>query len=1354
MSSDLLHQQDEDHYFYAPQYDQQGGIDSSGAFMANRDVFANSSQNMNSSNNHALNIDSQFLVSIGPDPQSPRSQNVPRQSFYQTVENTAPGSGLTPLILPGLSKGVSEKQAVHKSPFTSVVANGVGGERADQLGSDLEEGELSEGNVPSASWPRSAEQHPLDGNGTVTVNSIGIRASDSPYMAPSFDSPLPRTTEGIAHDASGAQYPINRQSNPVDSRMVHSRTNGEVKLNIARRAQASTQRQGIKSTRVSKGRARRAVKQLRPHNIGYLQLLREQIDSALLKRLFEELYVDVPELTQIAALPVRTETQVIQVTSNDASVKRNLGSGLKEGIVPPITDKPIPFLDNGLSTQERRTHDNSADQTVTKKRSQEAQDVQFDRDKTSTTYSDKLGRDRAPIQTETGITPDFLAGHSLGVSASSPAVNGGKPAAAQATTQEHVKPPVTTTASKTSALKVVAKPVDRKDYVARLLAAKAGKAAPAVHATKASADLVGRDTLLGNGSQASQASIMDPVRKPENKESKEIGGSSGSTMSNIPQKDAAAEAKKRAQTELARRKIEELRQQSEARKQVSSAANAVTTFRATKEPSPPRQSTQAPPVRATPSAAATPFVANTRQYSYFPLPNATFALPGLSMSSQQSVFDQLSDSAPLAPMSKEPEQIMEPPPVNLASAITDVDLDQAVPKAEASAPPAQENKVLPKTLIAEAPASEAVRSFRKRPTAADFIDPVPAKSRRLNALGADSSVVFDITDDEADENVRDTSEMQLDSDHSMSPSRRRELQISCAGNNEQADFRQHPALSDPYAKLDPSKSTPTSCHTLQASTKHKESGGLKSNEKEIARMKQRIAEMEERRKSKQTASSAHASGLLAPATSLIKPAQSPPVTPSAPDRIRPLSKPASPLQDSGRTLQDFQTTESTLRPGSLAKQRVDDIPQIQVAQPLAPTLNGSGNDSPDQQQRPVRDTEPKKPPMSASVEDYMAKLQKMQKEKEDIQAQLQRKIDDERAVQEEFDRLLQASMTNVEEPKQRDDEKTSFRRDGQVQNSGPGVPHQAQQEQQRMPAEPTSEPGSRMVIELPENVESTTKHTIAPEPSMPKSTMSVDAPTGQSHGDGELAEDVMDISGSEAEDEGEDEDTARGHSPGYKGSAAQPAAETDSEEIYEPPQFFGPIQEKATVSADSKQYHSGDPRSLQQSSEEPKPRTPPVDISRTSRHDAGVVFPPGASERAPSAIDMSDSDDYEPPEPLSSVEDEALINDAASPTSQSSISPPDANQLVKVETAARKLLSLREAQTVADAVEAGGHGPPEMGAVPEGLSAERKHAFVVGLRQIIQEIRGRKVKDFRTVASEIAAYRARFLGDKSKILPL
>ena len=60
----------------------------------------------------------------------------------------------------------------------------------------------------------------------------------------------------------------------------------------------------------------------------------------------------------------------------------------------------------------------------------------------------------------------------------------------------------------------------------------------------------------------------------------------------------------------------------------------------------------------------------------------------------------------------------------------------------------------------------------------------------------------------------------------------------------------------------------------------------------------------------------------------------------------------------------------------------------------------------------------------------------------------------------------------------------------------------------------------------------------------------------------------------------------------------------------------------------------------------------------------------------------------------------------------------------------------------------------EIGTTPTGLSNQGKESYVEGLRQVIQEIRGRKVKDFNKVAAEISAYRARFLGDASKILPL
>lgn len=1038
MASDLLHHQDEDQYFYASQYDQkQGGMNSSGAFKPKNDI-AKSLQNIQSTNKAALDTNSQSFISTpygGREPRSPHSQDVLHQSFYHHVPNTAHRSSLTSLALPGLlnvisaPKSVSDQQVINNNSIT----DGVGGERTEQVGSDLEEGELSEGTDPdlssarAPSRPLSAEQPSLKVNGTVTVDSAGNRASDSPYMASYSSRSIPGATEGNRQHTSGADYSVDRQSYQAESRMVRSMTSDDAKPNLARHAQASSiQRQRSKPSKVSKAGARRAVKQLQPHNIGYPQLLRERIDGELLKELFGELYVKVPELTQIAALPANTETQF---TSNHASPKRNLDSVPKESVAFPITNKPVPSLNNGLLTHQRAKHDNKPNQSVTKKVSHGVRETQPNLDKTSTTRSDKLGQARAPTAIEPGINPDLAKSHSPGIVASSPAVNGDKPATAQTTTQEQAKPII----SKPSAPRVVTKPVDRKDYVARLLAAKAGKGATVMNGTKPSADPVsqnvGRETVLDTSSQANQVSDTDPVRNPGNNESKGIHRSSEVPASTAPQKIAAAEAKKRAQTELARRKIEELRQQSEARKKISSAANEVTTSTPTKQPSPPGQSAQAPPVTVTPVLAASPFVQHTRQYSYFPLQDATFALPGLFMSSQQRGLDQPSDSAPAGPISEKSEQNSKPQPVAPGLANTDADLDQTVSRVEASTASAQEDKVIAKAPIAEVTTSKADRGFRKRPTAVDFIDPVPAKSRKLNALGADNSVVFDITDDEADESVRDASEMQLDGDHGGNPDHTLDLQISHPGNSEQADFRQHPALSDPYAKLDPSRSTSTSFQASQAPSKHKEPGGLRSNEVEIARMKRRIAEMEERRKSKQAASPAQTPGMLVQFNSSVKPAEGPAMASSTPNRSRRLSQPASPLED-------VQIMQPTLRPGGPAEQRVEDIEQVHVAQPLALTVNDSTNDLLDQQRSPGRDNEPRKPSMSASVEEYMAKLQKMQKERAEMQAQLQKKIDDERAVQEEFDRLLQASMTDVNEPEQEVIQTKNSHMARQVQDSG------------------------------------------------------------------------------------------------------------------------------------------------------------------------------------------------------------------------------------------------------------------------------------------------------------------------------
>lgn len=60
----------------------------------------------------------------------------------------------------------------------------------------------------------------------------------------------------------------------------------------------------------------------------------------------------------------------------------------------------------------------------------------------------------------------------------------------------------------------------------------------------------------------------------------------------------------------------------------------------------------------------------------------------------------------------------------------------------------------------------------------------------------------------------------------------------------------------------------------------------------------------------------------------------------------------------------------------------------------------------------------------------------------------------------------------------------------------------------------------------------------------------------------------------------------------------------------------------------------------------------------------------------------------------------------------------------------------------------------QMGSLREGKTPEEADRYLAGLKQIINDMRRDSVKDFISVAREIAAYRRRFLQDPSRILPL
>ncbi|KAL6238075.1 hypothetical protein BDW75DRAFT_202559 [Aspergillus navahoensis] len=60
----------------------------------------------------------------------------------------------------------------------------------------------------------------------------------------------------------------------------------------------------------------------------------------------------------------------------------------------------------------------------------------------------------------------------------------------------------------------------------------------------------------------------------------------------------------------------------------------------------------------------------------------------------------------------------------------------------------------------------------------------------------------------------------------------------------------------------------------------------------------------------------------------------------------------------------------------------------------------------------------------------------------------------------------------------------------------------------------------------------------------------------------------------------------------------------------------------------------------------------------------------------------------------------------------------------------------------------------QMGSVREGKTTEESDKYVAGLKEAINDMRRDKVKDFNTVAAEIVAYRRRFLQDPTRVLAL
>ena len=181
---------------------------------------------------------------------------------------------------------------------------------------------------------------------------------------------------------------------------------------------------------------------------------------------------------------------------------------------------------------------------------------------------------------------------------------------------------------------------------------------------------------------------------------------------------------------------------------------------------------------------------------------------------------------------------------------------------------------------------------------------------------------------------------------------------------------------------------------------------------------------------------------------------------------------------------------------------------------------------------------------------------------------------------------------------------------------------------------------------------------------MSEIALSIGVRSNQSLVSGELAEDVMDISGSE--DEGE----VTGNVPVFSNDAEQLMAKSDSEEPYEPPSCFGGTEDAPNrVTDSSKQQQSLTNESLRQHDNSEADQTPSV-INNSAAVDAYVaaedelhnVPQPGRSQPPSDSSNSDDSDDYEPPEPMASVDLASLTSNTAGAAAEASFPPRDANQ--------------------------------------------------------------------------------------------
>lgn len=355
-------------------------------------------------------------------------------------------------------------------------------------------------------------------------------------------------------------------------------------------------------------------------------------------------------------------------------------------------------------------------------------------------------------------------------------------------------PPASTIPSQTE----TGKPLERKEVIARMLAAKAGKISNVTSSVKP--DTVKESSVAG-------ATATKPAEQPAQP---------------APPSDGQVKEKNKAQTELARQRIEQLKKQglakSQQRPQVESPSATT---------SQQQHGIATGPVQ-TPQSFAQPFLSSTLQH---PLPERPPEPESAPPARIPGLFMTQSDR----PVPGEPSH---------AAQVTGIDSG-----------PVQTRNVP-----------------RKRPRASDFDEPV-ASTKKYTAV-PENRLIIDISDDEflhGDNDDGDAMDIDKPGDKISSET------ISTA-NSKSSMPRNFPPLTDfPSRKptIPPHQRTPASSSS-QTPHRISDQEDLRLKDLEIKAMRKRIAELEQRKQAKLAASRTQSPGTLNQPASV---SENPPMAP-------------------------------------------------------------------------------------------------------------------------------------------------------------------------------------------------------------------------------------------------------------------------------------------------------------------------------------------------------------------------------------------------------------------------------------------------------------------------------------------